>query len=145
MRLLVVPVFIACVGLGVACGEQAAERPAPKEAAEPDCRKAPEALLTAIETGMQSRAELSNGYADRSADLAELYMVAAEIQGGAGDDKTGVWASNSPTGTSAIYAVDRVAQRSSDWPVAEKVHAGVDDSADGVQRVRGCVERAPSP
>ena len=145
MRLLVVPVVLACVGLGFACGEQAADRPAPAKTAEADCRKASKALLSAIETGMQSRAELRNGYVDRSADFAELYMVAAEIRGRAGDDDTGDWASNSPTGTSAIYAVDRVAKRSSDWPVAEKVHAGVDDSADGVQRVRDCVERAPSP
>ena len=147
MRLLVVSVVVAFTSPGYGCGNQGGndppERPAARAEATPDCRKAPKALLTAVQTGMGDMrgAVLRNGYVDRSNDFADLYMVAAEIRAAGLDpgDDVGVWATHTPAGDSAIYAVDGVARRFTDWPVAGKVHTGADSSADGVKRVRRCV------
>jgi hypothetical protein len=60
------------------------------------CRKAPGALVAAIEEGLTASGggQLRRAYIVRSDDFEKVYMVAADIQGDGleGDGDIGVWA-----------------------------------------------------
>ena len=153
MRTVTVSYLAAVVLVLAACSDessdqtQARETPNSEASATPQsrCEKASRGLLRAIAAGLEGsggKGALKRGAVVRSKDFEKVYMVAAEIDGPGlgGDGDVGVWATNSPSGDGVIYAVDSVAQEFSDWGDADTTAAQIDQSADGVDNARACVE-----
>lgn len=92
---------------------------------------------------MQASNTVKEGFAVKSRDLANVYMVAAKIYGpnmekGAGP---GVWAiSGDPSAPGLTLAVDGYAKNFSDYPDASKTQAAITLSTDGVQEARTCAQ-----
>ncbi len=86
-------------------------------------------------------ARLTNGWIVESTDHRDVYFVAAEIDSPelAGSGDIAVWATTSPYGAEAVYSVNEVATRYSDWRAADAIDVSADD--DGVAESRACVFR----
>lgn len=86
-------------------------------------------------------ARLTNGQIVKSADHEDVYFVAAEIDSpkleGSGD--IAVWATTSPHGAEAIFSVNDLAKRYSDWRDADAIDVSPDDH--GAAESRACVFR----
>ena len=101
-------------------------------------------MLDAIATGAEDGVgglKLSNGYAVKSKDFEKVYLIAARLAAPGVEGDVGVWASNSlEPGGGLIMAVDGFAKEFTVWPDANKTDAQIDQTADGYDEVRACVE-----
>jgi hypothetical protein len=109
------------------------------------CVPATSAQMANIRAGVQGdspKNDVKTGYAVKSHDFANVWMVAAKIYGpsienGAGP---GVWAiSGDPNAPGLTYAVDGYAKSFSDWGDASKTDAAITSFSDGVQEAKACV------
>jgi hypothetical protein len=154
MRIRWVVLALATVMLAGCGGTETAERgnrtESPQAAASPTtvmgrCEKVSSALLNAIAEGLTvtGGGTLRSGYAVKSKDFAEVYMVAADIQGVGteGDSDIGVWATNSLDGAGLIFAVDGHAKEFSDWGHGDTTDANITQSSDGVSEAKECASR----
>lgn len=100
----------------------------------------PAALLDGIATGLTADggATLSNGWAVKSDDFDNVFMVAAVITAPSVDE-VAVWATNSLDTAALIFAVDGMAQEFSDWGDADKTGAAIRSSDHGVDEAKDCV------
>lgn len=154
---------------GVVLGEdEAPDEPAPgvrapaEKAEEPEnrCRRAPRALLRAIEGGLRPSADapegmrlrggrLSNGYIVRSKEpwplgrSRRLYFISAMMRDSANEIGVATWVSNDPRpGGGLIIASDAVAKEFSVWGADVQDGAPLDISftEDGGPESRACAE-----
>ena len=121
--------------------EQAASQPQDSR-----CEEVSQAMLNLIEDQLtvDGGGSLRNGFAVKSEDYENVYMIAADIQGAGldGDGQVGVWAANSlePQGSLIILAVDGLAKEFSDWPDGDQTDAQLSLVDDGVDEARDCVK-----
>ena len=93
--------------------------------------------------GAQASNTVKEGFAVKSRDLTNVYMVAAKLYGpnmenGAGP---GVWAiSGDPATPGLTLAVDGYAKSFTDYPDASKTQAAITLATDGVQEARACAQ-----
>ena len=148
-------ISVACVLTMVGCGgtdttdsdnrTQSPQKPAAPTTVVGRCEKVSSALLNAIAEGLtvSGGGTLREGYAVKSKDFSEVYMVAADIQGTGmeGNGDIGVWATNSLDGSGLILAVDGLAKEFSDWKHGDTTDANITLSSDGVSEARECATR----
>ena len=106
------------------------------------CIPVDRAMLNGIATGLDplTTGVLSNGWAVKSSDYKNVYMIAAVFRG-AGFENVGVWASNSlQPGGGLIMAVDGYAQEFSDWGDGDKTDARIRSTDDGVSEAKKCAD-----
>jgi hypothetical protein len=146
---------VACVLTMVGCGgtdttdsdnrTQSPQEPAAPTTVVGRCEKVSSAALNAIAEGLTvtGGGTLREGYAVKSKDFNQVYMVAADIQGTGmeGNGEIGVWATNSLDGSGSIFAVDRVAKEFSDWGHGDTTDANITPSSDGVSEAKECASR----
>jgi len=110
------------------------------------CQPASAAQMANIRAGVegvQASNTVKAGFAVKSRDLANVYMVAAKLYGpnmenGAGP---GVWAiSGDPSAPGLTLAVDGYAKSFTDYPDASKTQAAITLATDGVQEARACAQ-----
>jgi hypothetical protein len=110
------------------------------------CQPASAAQMANIRAGVegvQASNTVKNGFAVKSRDLANVYMVAAKLYGpnmenGAGP---GVWAiSGDPSAPGLTMAVDGYAKSFTSYPDASKTQAAITLATDGVQEARACAQ-----
>ena len=147
LALLACAIFMlaACSETDTAGGDNRTESPqatAPATTVTGRCEKVSSALLNAIAEGLtvSGGGTLREGYAVKSNDFAEVYMVAADIQGTGmeGGGEIGVWATNSLDGGGSIFAVDGLAKEFSDWGDGDTTDANITQSSDGVSEAKEC-------
>ena len=152
MRLMI---GVACVLTMVGCGgtdatdsdnrTQSPQKPAAPTTVVGRCEKVSSALLNAIAEGLivSGGGTLREGYAVKSKDFNQVYMVAADIQGTGmeGNSEIGVWATNSLDGSGLILAVDGLAKEFSDWGHGDTTDAHITQSSDGVSEAKECASR----
>ena len=75
-------------------------------------------ILTAIAEGQILDGGMTpvRGVVVKSADAESLYFIAMEYSSKGIDDQIGVWATSDLQGGTQIYAVDKVARDSTQWP-----------------------------
>jgi hypothetical protein len=83
---------------------------------------------------------LTNGFAVKSNDYAEVWFIAAVIDGpGMGNGVVGIWASNRlEANDGLIFAIDAFAEEFSDWGVGSTTDANITQSDDGAQEAAQC-------
>ena len=86
---------------------------------------------------------LSNGFAVKSNDYAEVWFIAAVIDGpGMGKGVVGIWASNRlEANDGLIFAIDAFAEEFSDWAVGSTTDANINPNDDGAQEAAQCSTR----
>jgi len=111
------------------------------------CQPASAAQMANIRAGVegvQASNTVKQGFAVKSSDHVNVYLVAAKIYGpsmenGAGP---GVWAiSGDPSAPGLTLAVDGYAQNFTDFPDASKTQAAITLATDGVQAARDCAAK----
>ena len=122
--------------------------PMPEQATSPRpdsrCEAVSQAMLDLIDDQLTvDGGSLRNGFAVKSEDYENVYMIAADIQGPGMDDdgQVGVWAANGlePEGSLIILAVDGLAKEFSDWFDGDQTDAQLSLADDGVDEARECV------
>ncbi len=99
-----------------------------------------EVIASAPEPGV-GKLTFRGGAAVRSKDFTEAYMIAARFSAPGVDDETAVWSSNSlEPGKGLMLSVDGFAKQFTVWPDADKTKAEIDQSTDGVEEARACLE-----
>jgi hypothetical protein len=148
-------ISVACVLTMVGCGgtdttnndnrTQSPQKPAAPTTVVGRCEKVSSAVLNAIAEGLTvtGGGTLREGYAVKSKDFNQVYMIAADIQGTGmeGNGEIGVWATNSLDGAGGIFAVDGVAKEFSDWGHGDTTDAHITQSSDGVAEAKECATR----
>jgi hypothetical protein len=99
-----------------------------------------ELIASAAEPGV-GKLTFSDGAAVRSEDFTEAYMIAARFSAPGVDNETGIWSSNSlEPGKGLMLSVDGFAKQFTIWPDADKTKAEIEQSTDGVEEARACLE-----
>jgi hypothetical protein len=117
-----------------------AQEEAGKALGDERCEPATTDILTPISNKLTVEGgRLRNGYYVQSEDDAGIYFVSAELDGSGlqGDGDIATWATESPGGAKAIYALDDLARKHSDYRDA-RTAAKVSMDADGVAESREC-------
>jgi hypothetical protein len=83
---------------------------------------------------------LTNGYSVKSTDYAELYFIAAVIDGpGMGKGVVGIWASNRlEANDGLIFAIDSYAGTFTDWGLGSTTDANITQTDDGAEEAARC-------
>jgi hypothetical protein len=83
---------------------------------------------------------LTSGYAVKSSDYAEVWFIAAVIDGpGMGKGVVGIWASNSlEPNNGLIFAIDAYAGEFTDWGLGSTTDANITQNNDGVAEAAIC-------
>jgi hypothetical protein len=117
-----------------------AEEEAGEVLADPRCEAATTDILTPISNRLTvENGRLRNGYYVESENRSGIYFVSAELDGAGleGDGDVATWATESPGGAGAIYALDDLARKHSGYRDARQaVNVSMDD--DGVSESRDC-------
>lgn len=119
---------------------------APAQPTADACLPVPPAKIANIAQGLTvsggGTLDAATARAVRSTDYAEVYFIAAEIEGSGmeGAGHIGVWASNSlEPATGMILAVSGFATEFSDWPDGATTDAQLSSGAAGAQQAKACV------
>ena len=118
----------------------AATTTAPPAAAANRCEAVSPALVAGISSGLKGATGLRFASAVKSKDFANVYMVAADLEGpgleGAAD--RAVWATNDLAGNGLIFSVDEVAKEFSSWGPGDRTDAKIGGTSDGVAQAKRC-------
>ncbi|HML40387.1 MAG TPA: hypothetical protein PKD23_06875 [Bellilinea sp.] len=110
------------------------------------CLPATQAQLDFINAGIQAvdaGNSVREGWAVKSNDYENVYMVAAMIYGAGMEDGTGpgIWAlGGDPENPNTALSVNGFAQNFTPFPDASQTDAEITQSSDGVEAVKGCFE-----
>ena len=122
---------------------------APPAAAPNRCEAVSPALVAGISSGLKGATGLRFASAVKSKDFANVYMVAADLEGPAleGADDQAVWATNDLAGGGGlIFSVDGMAKQFSSWGPGDRTDAKIGAASDGVNQAKGCsVSAAKAP
>lgn len=108
------------------------------------CQPATAEQIASINRGIKAvdhQNEIRTGYAVKSKQFQNVYIVAAKIYGPGMENGTGpaVWAVGGGN-PNAVTSVDGYAKQFSDWPDASDTQAGITMGSDGTQEAKSCAE-----
>ncbi len=112
----------AVVGCGSGAGEGAgagSASPGAGSGTSDRATPADTAILTAIAKGQLLDGGMTpvRGVVVKSQDAESLYFIAMEFSSTGAENAIGVWATSDPQGSTQIWAVDKVARDSTQWPL----------------------------
>ena len=113
---------------------------APPAAAANRCEAVSPALVAGISSGLKGATGLRFASAVKSKDYANVYMVAADLEGPGleGTADRAVWATNDLAGNGLIFSVDEVAKEFSSWGPGDRTNAKIGGTSDGVAQAKRC-------
>ena len=144
MRRLVLLALSALVTLMLGCGSAATTPSAvtPPATTSSSAVSVSNDLLQAIASGEEAGVGMKpvRGFAVKSRDFSNVYMVAMEFSATGVNNQVGVWATNSLTsGGGLIMAVDGYAKQFTVWPDSDTTDAAITISADGVEAAKSAL------
>ena len=97
----------------------------------------------AIGLTVSAGGSLTNGFAVKSNDYAEVWFIAAVIDGpGMGNGVVGIWASNRlEANDGLIFAIDGFADEFTDWGLGSTTDANITQNDDGAQEAAQCASK----
>lgn len=106
------------------------------------CQEVSRELLRTIAGGAPDRLRITPlaGFAVKSREYQQLYMIAMKFSVPGVGEESGVWASNSlQPGEGLIIAVDDFAQNFTQWPAGDTSSFKISPADDGVEEAEICV------
>ena len=97
--------------------------------------------MAGISSGLKGATGLRFASAVKSKDYANVFMVAADLEGPGldGADDRAVWATNDlVAGNGLIFSVDEVAKAFSSWGPGDRTDAKIGATSDGVDQAKSC-------
>jgi hypothetical protein len=109
---------IALIGCGSGGGGASASPAATESGTAVQAQTASSVILDAIAKGQLLDGGMTpvRGVIVKSKDAKSLYFIAMQFSSKGMADQVGVWATSDPQGSTQIYAVDKVARASTQWP-----------------------------
>ena len=132
--------LIGCDSGGAASGSAS---PGASSGSSSRATPAATAILTAIAKGQILDGGMTpvRGVVVKSTDAASLYFIAMEFSSKGAANQTGVWATSDLQGNTQIWAVDKVAKDSTQWPrsaASDKLQYTM--TSDGAQQARDALQ-----
>jgi hypothetical protein len=108
----------ALIGCGSGAGGASASPAATESGTAVQAQTASSVILDAIAKGQLLDGGMTpvRGVIVKSKDAKSLYFIAMQFSSKGMADQVGVWATSDPQGGTQIYAVDKVARGSTQWP-----------------------------